>query len=252
MINKVNSYANVQDNVDQGLRSYILKIYQYMALGLLFSSLAAFCVAEVGLFRSLMFVRLYSSTYGAFVYKYSIFGFIVTFSPVFIALYLSYKRFEVSIQLAQGLFYAYSILVGMSLGTICMMYTYSSIAATFLVCSVLFGAMSIYGYTTQRNLVSFGSFLMMGLIGIIFAGIVNIFLKSALVNFVSSVVGVLVFIGVLAYDTQKIKLSYYSVLDKPYYQQFAIVSALEMYTNIINLFLHLLRFTGVVKFDRRD
>lgn len=252
MINKVNSYANVQDNVDQGLRAYILKIYQYMALGLLFSSLAAFCVAEIDIFRNLMFVKFYSSSYGAFIYKYSMFGFAVTFSPIFIALYLSYKRFEIGIQLAKNLFYAYSVLVGMSLGTICMVYTYSSIAATFLVCSALFGAMSIYGYSTQKNLASFGSFLMMGLIGIIFAGIVNMFLKSSLVNFVSSSIGVLVFTGMLAYDTQRIKLSYYSVLDKPYYQQFAIVSALEMYTNIINLFLHLLRFTGVVKFDRRD
>jgi FtsH-binding integral membrane protein len=252
MVNNVNSYAKIQDNVDQGLRTYILRIYQYMATGLLLSCIAAFCVAEVNALKSLMFVKVYSPTYGAFVHKYSMFGSIIAFSPILIALYISYKRFEVSVKLAQNLFYAYSLLVGLSLGGICMVYTYTSIAATFLVCASLFGAMSIYGYVTQRNLASFGSFLMMGILGIVFAGIVNIFLKSALVNFVTSIIGVLVFTGMLAYDTQRIKLSYYSVLDKPYYQQFSIFCALEMYTNIINLFLYLLRFTGVFKGDRRD
>jgi FtsH-binding integral membrane protein len=230
--------------VDAGLRAYMLRVYNYMAIGVALTGFAALfmfqlTVTEVG-------GRLAFTPLGQTLYQ-SGFYWVLMLAPLALVFFLSFRIDRLAPATAQGLFFFYAALLGVSLTPIFVVYTGASIARVFFISAASFGALSLYGYTTQRDLSGFGSFLMMGLFGIILASLVNIFLKSSAMEFVISVVGVLVFAGLTAYDTQQIKEMYSVNDDGTISGRKAIMGALRLYLDFINLFLMLLRLFG----DRR-
>ena len=169
---------------------------------------------------------------------------VIMLAPLAIVFYMSFGINKMSAAKAQTVFWIFASLMGLSLSWILLVYTGVSVARVFFITSATFGAMSIYGYTTKRDLTKFGSFLMMGLIGIIIASLVNIFLKSAMMYFVISILGVLIFVGLTAYDTQKIKNMYSASDTVEISGKKAIMGALTLYLDFINLFIMLLRLFG--------
>lgn len=218
---------------DAGLRAYMLKVYNYMGLGLALSGAVALYVASS---PSLM-----GAIFG------SPLAWIVMLAPLGFVMVLSFGINKLSTRSAQILFWAFAATMGISLSTIFLAYTSTSIVRVFFISAATFGSMSLYGYTTKRNLTSWGSFLFMGLIGIIIASIINIFLASAALDFVVSVIGVLVFVGLTAYDTQQIRNAYASTDSSDIITKKAVFGALRLYLDFINLMLMLLRLFG----DRR-
>jgi FtsH-binding integral membrane protein len=175
-------------------------------------------------------------------------GWVVLLAPLALVFFLSFRIQHMSQSAAQLTFWGYAALVGASLASIFVVYTNASIATTFFVTAATFGTMSLYGYTTKRDLSGFGNFLFMGLIGILIASLVNIWLQSAALTFVVSILGVLIFTGLTAWDTQKIKQTYYAIgHDTALIGKAAIMGALSLYLDFLNIFLFLLRFMG----DRR-
>jgi FtsH-binding integral membrane protein len=165
-------------------------------------------------------------------------------APLGIVMYLSFGIAKMSASKAQSTFWVFAALMGASLASIFIVYTQMSIARVFFITSGTFGAMSIYGYTTKRDLTKLGSFLMMGLFGIIIASVVNIFMKSTMMYFVISILGVLIFVGLTAYDTQKIKNRYLASDSGELMGKKAVMGALTLYLDFINLFIMLLRLFG--------
>ena len=219
---------------DEGLRRYMLKVYNYMALALLLTGTAAIITISFEPLYNLMFQTG--------------FGTIIMFAPLGIALYFFMGFGRMTVQTAQVLFWIYAALTGMSLAYLALIYTGGSIARTFFICSSVFGAMSLYGYSTNRDLTSIGSFFAMGLIGLIIASLVNMFLKSSGLSFAISLIGIVVFMGLIAWDTQKIKSMYYMAGNDEVGQKLSIMAAFTLYLDFINLFLYLVRFLG----NRRD
>jgi FtsH-binding integral membrane protein len=235
--------------VDQGLRSYMLRIYNYMTGGLVLTGLVAYfayaaatttnaanAVAQVG-------SGLYLTSFGAAIYT-SPLMWVIIFAPLAFIMVLSFGINRMSAGAAQLAFWAFAAVMGLSLSSIFLTYTGVSIARTFFISAATFGAMSLYGYTTNRDLSGFGSFLFMGLIGIIIASVVNIFLHSTGLGFAISILGVLIFVGLTAYDTQRLKMSYSESYGAAVLQKGAIMGALSLYLDFLNLFLMLLRLTG--------
>jgi FtsH-binding integral membrane protein len=235
--------------VDQGLRSYMLRIYNYMTGGLVLTGLVAYfayaaatttnaanAVAQVG-------SGLYLTSFGAAIYT-SPLMWVIIFAPLAFIMVLSFGINRMSAGAAQLAFWAFAAVMGLSLSSIFLTYTGVSIARTFFISAATFGAMSLYGYTTNRDLSGFGSFLFMGLIGIIIASVVNIFLHSTGLGFAISILGVLIFVGLTAYDTQRLKMSYSASYGAAVLQKGAIMGALSLYLDFLNLFLMLLRLTG--------
>jgi len=169
---------------------------------------------------------------------------VVMLAPLGIVFYMSFGINKMSAAKAQTVFWVFAALMGLSLSWILLVYTGVSVARVFFITSATFGAMSIYGYTTKRDLTKLGSFLMMGLVGIIIASLVNIFLKSSMMYFVISILGVLIFVGLTAYDTQKIKNMYQSSDTGELMGKKAVMGALTLYLDFINLFIMLLRLFG--------
>ncbi|MFK7973901.1 MAG: Bax inhibitor-1/YccA family protein [Rickettsiaceae bacterium] len=225
---------------DKGLRDYMLKIYNYMTLALLVTGSLAFGTLN---FPPLLHLMYNIGPHGEFMGT-SVFGMIVTFAPLGIAIYLSTRIFNMSAQRAHTLFFVYAGLMGMSLSSLGLVYTGQSLARTFFVCSAVFGSMSLYGYTTKRDLTSMGSFLVMGLIGLIIVSLVNMYFRSPAIEFATSFIGVAIFMGLTAWDTQKIKSMYYSAGGGETGQKIAIMGAFTLYLDFINMFLFLLRFLG--------
>ena len=223
--------------IDAGLRAYMLRVYNYMAVGVALTGVAAYAVFEMALanpaFRQTLF--------GTPLY------WVLLLAPLGLVFFLSFRIQHLAATTARALFFFYAALLGVSLTPILMLYTGTSIARVFFISAASFGALSLWGYTTQRDLSAFGSFLIMGLVGIILAGIVNIFLASSALAFVISVVGVLVFAGLTAWDTQRIKEMYDPMDDGTVAGRKAVMGALALYLDFINLFLMLLRLFG----DRR-
>lgn len=235
------SYVQAQ-TVDEGLRRYLLTVYNYMFLGLGVTAITAYLPLRIAALQSLLFdvspngmVHLSGMTWVLF------------FAQLGIVFYLAARVHTMSSQKAQGLFWLYAGLMGLSLAPICILYTGASVFRTFLVTAVTFGSMSLYGYTTKRDLSSLSSFFTMGIIGLILASVVNIFMKSAMIDFIVSAFGVLLFTGLTAYDTQRIKALYFEGDSHQTRSQKAILGALALYLDFINLFVYLLRFLG----DRR-
>jgi FtsH-binding integral membrane protein len=229
--------------VDAGLRRYMLRVYNYMASGLALTGLVAAFVANTPALMSLFYAVSANGRMGM-----TGLGWLAVLSPVGLVLALSFGIARMQASTAQLLFWLYAGLNGISLSTIFIVYTGASIASVFFITASSFLALSLYGYTTRRSLSGFGSFLIMGLFGVMIASVVNMFLHSAALNFVFSVVGVLVFAGLTAYDTQKIKDMYWQGDGSEMAGKKSVMGALTLYLDFINLFILLLRLFG----DRRN
>ena len=235
--------------VDQGLRAYMLQVYNYMGLGLLITGLAAYFIYTLAVTSdpsaAAAQVRsgVYLTSLGYALYV-SPLKWVVILAPLAMVLLLGFRVHRMSVGAAQTTFWIYAALVGLSLSSIFMVYTSTSIARTFFITAASFGALSLYGYTTRRDLSAMGSFLIMGLFGIILAMLVNLFLQSSALQFAVSVIGVLVFSGLTAYDTQRIKEMYFEGDDATVAGRKAIMGALSLYLDFLNLFTFLLQFLG--------
>lgn len=223
--------------IDEGLRAYMLKVYNLMALGLAITGVAAFLSFQFA------FADGQLTAFGQAIYV-SPLKWVVMLAPLGMVLFLSFRIQSMSVSAAQTTFWAYAALMGLSLSSIFMIYTGQSIVQTFFVTAASFGALSLYGYTTKRDLSGMGSFLIMGLFGVIIASLVNLFLASSALDFAISVIGVLVFAGLTAWDTQKIKESYFEADSGDVAGRKAIMGALQLYLDFVNLFLFMLRFLG--------
>jgi FtsH-binding integral membrane protein len=220
-------------DIDVGLRDYMLRIYNYMASGLALTGIVAYAFAQSGLYIAIARTPLI---------------WLVMLAPLGLVMWLSYGINRMQASTAQALFWVYAALMGVSLASVFLVFTGESVARVFFITAGTFGAMSLYGYTTQRDLSQWGSFLFMGLIGIIIASVVNIFLASSALQFAISVIGVIVFVGLTAYDTQQIKEMYFENDDAQTAGKKAIMGALRLYLDFINLFMMLLQLFG----SRRD
>ena len=226
--------------VDEGLRQYMLKVYNYMAAGLGITAFAAYLVANTSLIK--LFFNI--TPQGA---SLSGLGWLFLLAPFLMIFAFSWVISRGTLAQVQGVFWGYSAVMGISLAPIFLAYTNESIARLFLITAAPFGSMSLYGYTTKKDLTSMGSFMVMGLWGVIIASIVNIFMKSSGLSFALSILTVIIFTGLTAYDTQKIRGLYMSADTGDTAARKAIAGALELYLDFINLFLALLRLFG----DRR-
>jgi uncharacterized protein len=215
--------------VDAGLRAHMQRVYGYMAGGLALTGIVAYAAAASGFYQSIA---------GSPVL------WIVILAPLAFVFALSFGIERMSAGTAALVFWIYAAVMGLSLGGIFLVYTGSSIARVFFITAATFGAMSLYGYTTSRDLSGFGAFLFMGLIGIVIASLVNIFIGSNTLQFVISIVGVIVFVGLTAYDTQRIKAMYLESDNAEVAQKKAVLGALALYLDFINLFMLLLRLFG--------
>ncbi len=224
---------------DEGLRSYMLSIYNYMASGVLLTGIVAVLFAMGDTPRE--------SLAGQIFMQPGILKWVIMLAPLGLVMWLSMGINRMSEGAAKALFWVYAAVMGASLSTIFLAYTGASIASTFFASAAGFGALSLYGYTTKRDLSGFGKFLIMGLIGIIVASVINIFTQSSTVSLIVSILGVFIFAGLTVYDTQKIKNMYYEVQGSEMLGKSVIMGALTLYLDFINLFLFLLRFMG----DRR-
>ncbi|MCP5410693.1 MAG: Bax inhibitor-1/YccA family protein [Alphaproteobacteria bacterium] len=237
--------ASGAGTIDTGLRAYMLKVYNYMAGALALTGVVAYGVVQTGLIN--LFYHATMTTNGVALQP-TILGWVVMLAPLAMVFFLSFRIMHMSLPAAQATFWLYAGLVGASLSSILLVYTGASIALTFFVTAATFGAMSLWGYTTKRDLTGMGNFLMMGLIGILIAMLANMFFHSAAIEFVVSILGVLIFTGLTAWDTQKIKNTYYQVShDGTLAGKMAVMGALSLYLDFLNIFLFLLRFLG----DRR-
>jgi uncharacterized protein len=225
--------------IDAGLRAYMLRVYNYMLVGLGLTAGTAWLTANTPV-RDLFFQYIpAANTYGL-----TLLGMIAIFAPLGLVLLLSFRINRMSVAGAQTAFWVYASLVGISVASILLNFTGESVARVFAITAATFGAMSLYGYTTKRDLTGFGSFLFMGLIGVIIASVVNMFLQSSMMQFIISVIGVLVFTGLTAYDTQKIKNYYVAQDDGTVAGKKAIMGALNLYLDFINLFFMLIQLFG--------
>jgi len=220
--------------IDVGLRQYMLKVYNLMASGLAVTGIVAFLIASSPAATQLLFGTPLK--------------WVVMFAPLAMVFFFSFKIESMKSSTAQTIFWVFAALMGASLATVFLVFTGASVARTFFITAAAFGGLSLWGYTTKRDLSAFGTFLVMGLIGIIIASIVNIFLASSMLHFVISAAGVLVFAGLTAWDTQKIKEMYWEADGHEIASKKAIMGALTLYLDFINLFMFLLQFLGV----RRD
>ncbi|HEX6094255.1 MAG TPA: Bax inhibitor-1/YccA family protein [Dongiaceae bacterium] len=223
--------------IDAGLRQYMLRIYNYMAGGVALTGIVAYVFSNMVMNSP----ELATAVYGSPI------KWVIIFAPLGFALLFGMRIQTMAASTAQMLFWAFAAIMGLSMASIFLLYTQESIARTFFISAGMFGAMSLYGYTTKRDLTGWGSFLFMGVIGLILASIVNIFMGSSALGFAISVIGVLVFTGLTAYDTQKIKEMYSEYDEGGTMTKKAILGAFNLYLDFINLFVMLLRLTGTVR-----
>jgi len=225
--------------IDAGLRSYMLRVYNYMTVGTAITGLTAWLVANTALIN-----LFYTTTPEGFLTP-SLLGWVAVISPLIFILAMSFGINRMKTSTIQLLFWAVTIVFGVSLSNILLTFTGTSVARVFFITAGLFGAMSLYGYTTKRDLTKLGSFLFMGLIGIIIASVVNMFIGSTMMQLVISVIGVLVFTGLTAYDTQKIKNTYDAVSHSgELMTKTAVMGALNLYLDFLNLFIMLMHLLG--------
>jgi len=235
--------------IDEGLRAHMLRVYNYMAIGLVLTGLAAFgtyslavtsdpAAAVAQLPGGILLTSFGATLYGTWLM------WVLILAPLALVFFLSYRISKMSVGAAQITFWAYAALLGVSLSSIFLVYTMASITQVFFITAATFGAMSLWGYTTRRDLTAMGSFLMMGVFGLVIAMLVNLFLQSPAIGWAISVVGVIAFTGLTAYDTQKIKEMYTVNDDGTMAGRKAIMGALALYLDFVNLFLFLLRIMG--------
>jgi FtsH-binding integral membrane protein len=215
---------------DEGLRRHMLRVYNYMGLGLVLTGIVAFVVAST----PALYVPIFSTPL----------KWVVMLAPLAFVFLFSFRIQTMSASGAQAMFWAFCGVMGLSLASVFLVFTGASIARTFFISATMFGAMSLYGYTTRTDLTRFSSFLIMGLIGVVIAGLVNIFLGSSALQFAISVIGIFVFLGLTAWDTQTIKEQYGENVDAQSQQKLAVWGAFSLYLNFVNIFQLLLSFTG--------
>ena len=243
-IAKVQSTSAVAgESIDQGLRSYMLKVYNFMASGILLTGFIALGLFKFSVITDQSGNITCLTSLGSAIYT-SALMWVIALAPLGIVFYMSFGINKMSAGRAQTVFWIFAALMGASLSSIFLQYTGASISRVFFITAGTFGAMSLYGYTTKRDLTGWGSFLLMGLIGILIASLVNIFLKSPAVYWAVSVLGVLIFVGLTAYDTQKIKNMYFESDSSEISSKKAVMGALTLYLDFINLFIMLLRLFG--------
>ena len=229
--------------IDQGLRAYMLKVYNYMGSGVLLTGVIALMFFKMAVVTSDGGEIIGLTNFGNSIYNSGL-KWVIMLAPLGVVFYMSFGIAKMSAAKAQTTFWVFAALMGASLSSIFLMYTGASITRVFFITAGTFGAMSIYGYTTKKDLTKLGSFLMMGLFGIIIASVVNIFMKSTMMYFVISILGVLIFVGLTAYDTQKIKNMYMASDSGELMGKKAVMGALTLYLDFINLFIMLLRLFG--------
>ena len=215
---------------DAALRGHMIRVYNHMTAGLVMTGIIAYLVST----SPAMIQAIFGSPLRI----------VVMLAPLAFVLVMSFGIQRLSLAALTATFYGFSVAMGLSLSTIFLVYTHSSIAQVFFISASMFLAMSLYGYTTKSDLTNWGSFLMMGLFGIILASLVSYFFHSPALNFAISVIGVFIFVGLTAYDTQKIKNYYYVGDDGSMAGKKAIMGALALYLDFLNIFLFLLRFMG--------
>ncbi|MBI2236497.1 MAG: Bax inhibitor-1/YccA family protein [Magnetospirillum sp.] len=220
--------------IDVGLRQYMLRVYNFMAAGLALTGIVAMVVASSPSAMALIFGTPIK--------------WVVLFAPLGLAFYMGAKIESMRASTAQGIFWAFAALIGVMMSSYLMMYTGASVARVFFITAASFAGLSLYGYTTRKDLSGFGSFLIMGVWGLIIASVVNIFLQSSALHFAMSVIGVLVFAGLTAYDTQKIKELYWEADGAEVAAKKSILGALTLYMDFINIFIFLMQLMGI----RRD
>ncbi len=216
---------------DAGLRSYMLSVYNYMASGVLLTGIVALLFAQSGMAQDIMF--------GPGLTKY-----LIIFSPLVFVMAMSFGMNKMSTGTLQMMFWGFAIVMGLSMSTIFLVYTGASIAQTFFATAAAFAGLSLWGYTTKKDLSGMGTFLIMGVVGLLVASVINIFLKSGTMNLVISFVGVLIFAGLTAYATQKIKSMYAYVAGTDMMGKTVVMGALSLYLDFINMFQFLLSFMG--------
>ena len=215
---------------DAGLRSYMLSVYNYMASGVLLTGIVALLFANSGLAAQVLVTPL---------------RWLIILAPLGFVMAMSFGLNRMSTATLQGLFWAFAVAMGLSMSSIFLVYTGVSIAQTFFAVAAGFVGLSLYGYTTKRDLSGFGTFLIMGVVGLLVAMLINLFLQSPAMMFAISAIGVLLFAGLTAYDTQKIKSIYFTVAGNgEAMAKSAVIGALNLYLDFINMFLFLLRFMG--------
>jgi uncharacterized protein len=229
--------------IDEGLRAYMLKVYNYMGSGVLLTGVIALMFFKMAVVTSDGGEIIGLTNFGNSIYNSGL-KWVIMLAPLAVVFYMSFGIAKMSAAKAQTTFWVFAALMGASLSSIFLMYTGASITRVFFITAGTFGAMSIYGYTTKKDLTKLGSFLMMGLFGIIIASVVNIFMKSTMMYFVISILGVLIFVGLTAYDTQKIKNMYMASDSGELMGKKAVMGALTLYLDFINLFIMLLRLFG--------
>ncbi len=235
-------------SVDMGLRSFMLGVYNKVALGLVLSAAMAYVTGQVDAVQQILYRTALNAGGQEVLVGYTIPGYIVAFAPLAVMLF-GMAALRNATPKTSGIYYWTIVaLIGASLGSITLLYTGASIATTFLITATAFGALSLFGYTTKKDLTAFGSFLLVGLIGLIVASVVNIFLQSSMMSFIVSVLGVLIFAGLIAFDTQRLKMTYYELGgDQAAMGVATNFGALSLYINFINLFQFLMSLFG----DRR-
>jgi len=241
-------FARTATQVDQGLRAFMLGVYNNMVLGLAISALVALGVNKLAIASGPAGAAgrigsIYLTEFGRTLYTTPLMW-VVALAPLAFIFFFSFRMDRMSAATARTTFFAFAAVMGASLSTLLIRYTGASVVQVFFITAASFGALSLYGYTTSRSLSAMGSFLMMGLFGLIIASLVNIFLASSAVQFAISVLGVLIFAGLTAYDTQRIKELYLEADDVAVAGRKAIMGALTLYLDFINLFMFLLQFMG--------
>ncbi len=228
-----------QASFDVGLRAHMVRVYNYMASGLALSGIVAF-----GLFSSAELASLFFQVQAGRVVGMNMLGWIAIFAPLGLLLLVSFRAAQMSVGAIQAVYWAVTALMGVSLSLLLFRYTGASVARTFFVTAAAFGALSLYGYTTKRDLTAMGKFLFMGVIGLVLAGLVNMIWPSGTMSFIISAAGVLIFSGLIAYDTQKIKEQYSEAWGTDMVEKVAIFGALSLYLDFVNLFQFLMSFLG--------
>ncbi len=216
--------------IDEGLRAHMLRVYNFMGLGLVVTGLVALVVAST----PALYVPIFSTPL----------KWVVMLAPLAFVFFFSFRIEAMSAGTAQLTFWLFCAVMGLSLASVFLVFTGTSIARTFFIAAAMFAATSLWGYTTKRDLAGFGSFLIMGLIGVVIASIVNIFLGSSALQFAISVIGILVFVGLTAWDTQNIRQQYLEYHDGETRSKLAVMGAMSLYLNFVNIFQLLLTFTG--------
>lgn len=229
--------------VDEGLRSYMLGVYNYMAAGIALTGIVAYFVSAAAVVERVG-GNVALSPFGQMLYA-SPLKWVVMLAPLAFVFFLSFRVHRMSVPAAQISFWLFAAVMGVSLSSIFLVFTGQSITRVFFVTAAAFAALSLYGYTTKKDLSGWGTFLIMGVVGIIIAALVNIFLQSSALQFAISVLGVLIFAGLTAYDTQRIKDTYYEIAgDATMMAKGAIMGALSLYLDFINMFVSMLQLFG--------